>query len=154
MDQNERELHVSRIMAGKIGIKIDGKSCFIAIPESYDKYIAQEIFFSTKRDASFHGVMTEDEVLDLMFRTGLWSQEEEDKTEALPKRIENLKVALYEAQLNPKLFDATKKTLNNEKTEFKKLADKKSSLSNVSEVGTANTPFIYFYNRQKRRVYI
>ena len=49
MDNNERELYTSRIMSGKIGIKFDGKTHFIAVPDPYDKYVAQEIFFSSKR---------------------------------------------------------------------------------------------------------
>tara|TARA_R110002110_G_scaffold35303_1_gene119354 strand:+ start:277 stop:1290 length:1014 start_codon:yes stop_codon:yes gene_type:complete len=126
-------------MAGKIGIKIDGKSCFIAIPEAYDKYVAQQIFFSTKRDAGFYGVMTAEEVNEMMLKNGLWSDEEEEKLEGFPKRLENLKVALYEAQMNPKLLKATRKTLDNEKGRFKKLSDKKSIFSNLTRDGSANT---------------
>ena len=138
MDHNERELYVSRIMAGKIGIKIDGKSCFIAIPEAYDKYVAQEIFFSTKRDAGFYGAMTEEEVDDMMLQTGLWSRDEEAQLEGSPRKIENLKVALYEAQMRTKIFDATRKTLDKAKDQLVKLANKKSSLNNVTDTGSAN----------------
>ena len=139
MDHNERELYASRIMAGKIGIKIDKKSYFIAVPEAYDKYIAQEIFFSTKRDASFHGVMTDEEVSEMMINNGLWSENEEEKLNAFPKKIENLKVSLYEAQMNPKIFEATRKTLNNEKERFKKLLNKKASFNSFTISGVANT---------------
>ena len=139
MDHNERELYVSRIMSGKIGIKIGGKSCFIAVPSPYDRYVAQEIFFSTKRDAGFYGVLTEEEVQAMMIENRLWSVDEESTLEGLPRKIENLKVALYEAQMNPKMFDATRKTLNSQKKKFTQLSAKKSSLSNFTQEGSANT---------------
>ena len=139
MDHNERELYVSRIISGRIGIKINGKSCFIAIPEPYDRYVAQEIFFSTRRDAGFHGVLTTEEMREVMIDSGLWSEKEQEILDALPRRIENLKAALYEAQMNPKLFEATRKTLDGEKDKHIKLSSKEQSCSNLTQDGTANT---------------
>jgi hypothetical protein len=83
--------------------------------------------------------MNEDEMYDMMLQNGVWSKEEEEKIEAFPTRIENLKVALFEAQIQPKIFDATKKTLNNEKERFKKLLEKKSRFGNFTSTGAANT---------------
>ena len=139
MDSNERELYVSRIMAGKIGIKIDGKTHFIGVPDPYDKYIAQEVFFASKRDAGFYGVFTEEDIQDVMIEKELWTQEEEEKLESLPKRLENLKVALYESMMKEKIFKATRKTLNNEKKAYKDLVVKKTSFNNFTQTGVANT---------------
>ena len=139
MDSNERELYVSRIMAGKIGIKIDGKTHFIGVPDPYDKYIAQEVFFASKRDAGFYGVFTEEDIQDVMIEKELWTQEEEEELESLPKRLENLKVGLYESMMKEKIFKATRKTLNNEKKAYKDLVIKKSSFNNFTQTGVANT---------------
>jgi len=126
-------------MSGKIGIKINGKSCFIAIPEPYDRYLAQEIFFSTKRDAGFYGVLTVEEMRRVMIDSGLWSESEQGAIDELPRKIENLKVALYESQINPKMFEATRKTLHNEKARYAKLLTKKDACSNFTQAGTAST---------------
>ncbi len=139
MDNNERELYVSRIMAGKIGIKIDGKTHFIGVPDPYDKYVAQEVFFASKRDAGFHGVFTEEDIQDVMIEKDLWTQDEEEQLESLPKRIENLKVALYEAMMKEKIFKATRKTLDKEKKRYKDLVVKKTSFNNFTQTGVANT---------------
>ena len=139
MDNNERELYVSRIMSGKIGIKIDGRSHFISVPDPYDKYVAQEIFFSSKRDAGFYGIFTEEEMNEIMLDKGLWTDQEEEDIDKLPKRIENLKVALYEAKMKEKVFKATRKTLEGEKKRFEQLSSKKLSMNNFTQTGVANT---------------
>ena len=139
MDSNERELYASRIMAGKIGIKIDGKTHFISVPDPYDKYVAQEIFFSSKRDAGFHGIFTEEDVQDIMIQKNLWTDDEQDELEGLPKRIENLKVALYESMMKEKIFKATRKTLDKEKKRHEELSAKKTSMNNFTQTGVANT---------------
>jgi hypothetical protein len=139
VELSKRELYVSKIMSGKVGFKIDGRTHFISVPESYDRYIAQELYFDTIRDAGFEGVMTEEEVLDMMIDEDLWSYEEQEKMDTLPKRIENLKVSLYESQLKMKIFEATRKTLNSEKERYENLATKKTALSNFSQTGCANT---------------
>ena len=139
MDNNERELYVCRIMSGRIGIKIDGRSHFISVPDPYDKYVAQEIFFSSKRDAGFYGIFTEEEMHEVMLDKGLWTDEEEADIEKLPKRIENLKVALFEAMMKEKIFKATRKTLEGEKKRFEQLSSKKLSMNNFTQTGVANT---------------
>ena len=139
MDNNERELYVCRIMSGRIGIKIDGRSHFISVPDPYDKYVAQEIFFSSKRDAGFHGIFTEEEMHEIMLEKGLWTDEEEEATKSLPKRIENLKVALFESMMKEKIFKATRKTLDGEKKRFEQLSTKKLSMNNFTQTGVANT---------------
>ena len=138
MDQNEKELHLFRVLSGKIRIQIDNNYYYLGVPSPHDKYVAQQIFFDIKRQAGFEGILTEKEALAIMLRNGMWSKDLEDELESLPRLIENLKITLFESQLKEKLFKATRKTLNTKKDRLNKLANKKGALSSFTRSGLAS----------------
>ena len=100
MKQHEREFFISTIRSGKIFLQ-DGlvvhSPTIDQLVQSCQKY--NEAYEQAVND----GLMTEDDMSSWMKEQYLWTSFHENKLEEIKKKVENLKVEIYEARQDPKL---------------------------------------------------
>lgn len=130
MDVVERELIVSRIVAGTMRFRVqDGsdeglKLCFRK-PSVEHIYAAQELYHSYIQELRYMNCLTEEQVLDFMLEEGLWSEEDEKLLTELPKQIEDFKVGLYESTFKANEKKSLRKYLKTAKEAQDNLTKKK-----------------------------
>lgn len=89
------ELLLTRIISGTLRFHYDNKFYLIKPISSLEKYISQQIFEDTERDALIEGMYSEEEIKNILVENGLWSKDSDDKLESLKKDIEILKVEIF-----------------------------------------------------------
>jgi hypothetical protein len=100
MKQHEREFFISTIRSGKTFLKdslIVHSPTIDQLVESCQKY--NEAYEQALND----GLMTEDDMSSWMKEHYLWTSFHENKLEEIKKKVENLKVDIYDARQDPKL---------------------------------------------------
>jgi hypothetical protein len=98
MKQHEREFFIATIRSGKVSIKNNDIS-LVVYPPTVDQSIEScEIYNDAYETAYIDGMMNEDEMNDWMLENGLWSEEEDGKTEGFKKDLERLKIEIYNAR--------------------------------------------------------
>lgn len=100
MKQHEREFFISTIRSGKIFLQeglIVHSPTIDQLVQSCQKY--NEAYEQAVND----GLMTEDDMSSWMKEQYLWTSFHENKLEEIKKKVENLKVDIYEARQDPKL---------------------------------------------------
>ena len=98
---------------------------------------SQQIYDDTYRQAEITGAMTESEMLEELGRQGLWNMYDDQLLKDLPKAIEELKVALYDAFYKLKRRDNVAKNLKNKKTQLATIMVKRNEYTDVTCEGVA-----------------
>ncbi len=93
----ERELYVSRIVAGCIPFTLDGKRYDFRQPSRDQRVYSYEVYREALREAELEGVTSQDELSALLHTHNLWTQDDQEKLDVLIKSIEDLKAELYES---------------------------------------------------------
>jgi hypothetical protein len=68
---------------------------YIHAPSPAHKLEASRIYFDTIYESSFTGVLTSEDMLQVMIDSELWSSEEENELQSIPTRLDTLKVDMY-----------------------------------------------------------
>lgn len=97
MDFNDREFHVSRILATRQKIKIGRQYYYLSGITCQQRFNSNVVFKKTFDAAITLGALSSDEILNLLVDNELWNNNDEEKFEKIPKDIEELKVKLYES---------------------------------------------------------
>lgn len=136
MDFHERELHIARIIAGYIEIDI-GPTYRIYAPSLQDKYTAHKLYAAAYRDASFLGLMNEDDLLDMLLDLKLWSQDDQTRMDGLLKDIEELKVKIFQLTLRSNERVTVRATIRRAESEYETLYTRRHKYDYVTDVGYA-----------------
>lgn len=133
----ERELYVSRIIAGRIAICIDGIRLYFGQPSRDQRAHANEIYRDALREAEMDGVLFQDDIMGLMYLEKLWTQYDSDQLELLVKTMDDMKVELFDSwnQSNKRL--AIRTALKKGYGERDRLENKKHALDHLSCEGIA-----------------
>lgn len=94
----DRELVISRIVAGCLRVRVGGRVYCIRSPHPEQVYVALEIQQEVLQDSLERGLYDEDEFLAHLFEAGLWDERREEAIRGIPDDIETLKCGLYEMQ--------------------------------------------------------
>lgn len=98
MEDYERELLVSRIMAGYVRCEVGDNTILVHDPTIHTIYQANEVYASTYRTCNTNGSMSPEEAVQMVRDTGDWSDEDEEYfSHGLPDQIDYFKVELYQA---------------------------------------------------------
>jgi len=87
-------------MAGTTRCLIINTPYYVCAPSPTHKLEASFIYADTLYECSFHGVLTDEEMLQIMIDNGLWSMEEENDLNSAPVRLDALKVEMYQKYVN------------------------------------------------------
>ena len=100
MEFHQREYFVSRILRGHAKLKIkDGLVLFVHAPTVEENHDAQEYYQEVYEQAFLSGIMVEEEVKEMMLEQGVWTNQYDSDIKNTEKKIEDLKVDLYNQSL-------------------------------------------------------
>jgi hypothetical protein len=100
MKQHEREFFIATIRSGKVFINNKSKNIKLVIhPPTIDQVAEScQIYNDSYEHGYVDGMMNEDEMLDWMINSGLWSKEDDEVMESTKKDIEKLKIEIFNAR--------------------------------------------------------
>lgn len=102
MELYEREFFLSEILFGSKIIEINEDTTIYVRPLTIEQNAyAQRVFKKAYDEALLSGVLTRKEMLELMKEQEIWSEEDESLLKDNTKKIEDLKVRIYENFLRP-----------------------------------------------------
>lgn len=139
MNSTERSRIVSGIVSGVFYIEVFGKKFLVKDATVIQKYISEEIYSEDMKKAILLGIMTEKEILEKMVERGLWSEEEEEEFESIPKTIEDKKVQLYNAYANFSDYSKIEKSIRKDRIKLIELSNKRSVLRKETAEGYADS---------------
>jgi len=139
MEFHQREYFVSRILRGHAKLKIrNDLVLFVRAPTIEENHDAQEYYQEIYEMAFLQGIMTEEEILEMMLEQGIWTDQYESDIKKVEKKIEDLKVDLYNQSFNTKAQRKTRASIRRAESVLIKLLSRKHSYDAMSCHGVAN----------------
>jgi len=137
MKHYERELFVSRVRSGVYFVEHEGIKLKIVTPTIEEELEMAEGYNQAYEDALAEDFMTEDQTLEWMKSRGLWSDEDEEKIEALKRDVEKLKVGIYENRNKESNREQIRKYIRGAEKQLSEQVDKKHSFTSNTCEGVA-----------------
>lgn len=101
MEIEEREIILSKVVSGVVIYETPaGETYFIHPPSKLTKHRAQKLYEDLLYELSFERILSREESVLLAKREGIWSDDDEKMLAAIPKALDDLKLALYKAALD------------------------------------------------------
>ncbi len=100
MRQHEREFFISRIRSGTNIIKAHGLTLKVSTPTIEDEYEINEEYMRAFESAQGQGIMTQDEMLEWMMDSEIWTDGDSASEISFKKDIDYLKTELFNARTN------------------------------------------------------
>ena len=139
MEFHQREYFVSRILRGHAKLKIrNDLVLFVRAPTIEENHDAQEYYQEIYEMAFLQEIMTEEEILEMMLEQGIWTDQYESDIKKVEKKIEDLKVDLYNQSFNIKAQRKTRASIRRAESVLIKLLSRKHSYDAMSCHGVAN----------------
>lgn len=145
METYQKELLISRIASGYLRYPTKDKIIRIYSPNSDISYEANEIFSKTYIKCRNEGVMSDEDLVNMLIDYDLWSeQEEKDYKEVLPKHLDYWKEELYKAKANKGEREKIRKYLKVTRAELIRMANIRHRYEYMSCFGIAAYAKIQF----------
>jgi len=138
MQNYEREFLLSRILFGTAIIKVNKDLTLYVHPLTVEQNLfAQQAFKEAYDEALLSGVFARTEMLDLMYEQEVWTEEQEELLERNKKKIDDMKVKLYENFFVPQHVKKIKEDLKLLQREQLRLFGTKHTNDHLDCEGTA-----------------
>jgi len=111
LDYLEKDRLVNQILSGSILIDLEDYFLFVKEPSPEQKLIADNIYKKQLINAELNDIWTLPEMFEEKKRLGMWSDADQKEIDDFPKRLEALKIELYQAYFQYKRRDGIKKAL-------------------------------------------
>jgi hypothetical protein len=133
-------------MLGRNKCIVNGRVFYVTSPSPACLLEACEVFNNTLRDASFYGLITDEEMLDYMFRQGIWNDDMEGELNTAPKRIEAMKIEMYRqySSFSDKRVQQIRKLLDKTRDRTNELFTMRHFYDSYTLVGLAKSLKIQF----------
>jgi len=126
MELYEREYFVARILSGYLRHKVDKDLTLkIYCPNVEQNYESQEIFNDAMKVGRKNELFTEKQMMDWMRELEVWSDEDEELLEQLPKDLESFKEQLYNNRYKFSQTEQIRKYIKKAEKEYIRLANRK-----------------------------
>lgn len=139
MELYKRDFFMNRIICGYTKYKDDDLCLYVHEPTSEILLDANEVYIDSYEEALFYGTLTESEISSFMSENFLWTEMDEfNLSEELPKKIEDLKVDLYnnfDDEMNVMII---REQINIEKEKLNDLYNKKHMFDYLTCSGVAS----------------
>lgn len=129
---------ISKIVSGLCVTTFKGEIYVIREPSSEHKVIGEKIYEERLDQCIALGILQEEFIIEKMIDLKMWSDEEQKNLDELPKKIEQMKVDLYECYSNFKNKDNVRKHLRKAMDEATSLISKKNCFRKESAEGFAD----------------
>jgi hypothetical protein len=96
LDDIYYERILNRIIQGRLRVKVGDLVLFIYEPDSLILEESYEVYEEAKKRAYFSGCYLKEDAINLLCEMGLWSPFDKKQAEELEKKVEDLKVHLFE----------------------------------------------------------
>lgn len=137
MTQVDKELLVSRIIAGCLKYQIKNEILLIKSPSRYQRYLAEEVFHDAFAEAEARGSYTDNQLTDFLIEHGFWTMEKQRSFESLPKDIEELKIDLFNSAFNTTKRNQIRRNLAIHRKNIENLALERHEYDYLSARGVA-----------------
>lgn len=131
MEQYLRDYHSRRIIADIYPFDYHGKYYYITYPTSEFKFYAEKVYIDIYERAKEENISS-DNIIVLLDKYKLWSEEEENKLSTIKKEIEDVKVTLFENFFKGEKRPLYKKVIADLRHEHDKLIFKKQSMDHLT----------------------
>ena len=135
---HEREFFINRIWSGYTKYNHNGTVLRIYDPSMELKYEAEEIYYKTYNRAINKGILTNDELLEILTRYGIWTEEDNKNWEIYQKDIDHWKMQMFKHAARTQLVSGFRVMLNELKDKHNALKNKRNIFFSASAEGVAN----------------
>lgn len=144
MDFAEADYYVSRIISGKMLVKVKDAArteyTFFLNPFEKDyRYLANELYREVYQEGIAAGLFTDSELQSFLIENEIWTPYHEAKLQSLIKDVDELKLKMFECSFKADVLLAAKNVLKHAKADIVKLAETKMSYNHISASGLAET---------------
>ena len=129
MNRNEREICINRICSNCTIVTAEGKDYVLKNPEVFHKTLAGKVYENTLKASLRIGILNEKNLMEQMVEKEVWSKDEEERLEGIPKLLEEAKLQLYLAYVGFKKRDIHQKKIKLLNKDIASLFMKKNSLT-------------------------
>lgn len=91
-----KELLLHQTVTGRTRCEVLDRVYYVCAASPAHRMEAAHIYENTIYEASFQGVLTDEEMVEVMIQNDLWSMDEETELESAPSRMDALKVEMYQ----------------------------------------------------------
>lgn len=135
MDRNTRNLYIQRISMGAARCRIDSGLFYLGLPTRFNIYEGNELYQEVFEDAVNDGMFTDEQIIAVLAREGMWDYANDEVITQLQQDIENIKVETYENRFRLNDFQMCKLRIKKKKDELIKLLAQKHILDYASAEG-------------------
>lgn len=135
MDRNNRTLLVSRITMGACKSKLRNDTVYIGLPTRFHIFAGNELYQEIFESATSDGVFTDEQILGILAKEGMWSYENDESIDSLRQQIDDHKVNAYESRFRLQDFQFHKLMIKKKKQELTQLLIDKHSFDYASAEG-------------------
>lgn len=138
MNPQLREFYIARVCSGSVRVHMSDKTYVIKRPTSEQLYVGHEVYADYLEHAVSEGLFDESELLSFLMTSGFWDMKKNALLEALPKEIDQFKVALFKSQFKSKEKQVIRKALNTARAKYAELAESRGMYDFLSCSGIAS----------------
>lgn len=131
---DQKEYIISRIVCGYLNFK----QYRLGPLTRDDKYKAEELYQEILGEARWNNVYSPDDVLQLLYKNGIWSDDKQKRLDGCLKDIEEFKVKLFQLTFKSHERQTIKKMLKIAKDEVEKLYNQRHSMDMWTDIGIAS----------------
>lgn len=126
MNEAQIELLTYRILTGVLYFDYLDEQYELRSPSFEIRYKANMLYEKTLNDEKFNVWIREENIIQTMISLGLWNKDTNTLIKDLEKRIENLKVELYQSAIDLPKNQRVRKSLNSAKDQLNRILATKS----------------------------
>ena len=159
MDQErDHDYWINWIIADFTPFNYANKHYYLSTPSRRDRFDAERVYFDFYRDAINNGLYIEDEIMELLYKYKLWTDEKEKNVKIFSAKIEDIKVDMFNSYTRNDRIKSLRKELRDIEKFVNELAAQKSTLNNFTAKSIASfarsnyliSHSIFSYNKNKQ----
>lgn len=138
MERNKRNLIISRISMGCVRTQLSHEVVYLGLPTQFHIYVGNEIYEEILNESIAEGVMTDEQILGILAKEGLWSYETDESIDRLRSELDDLKVNTFESRFRLQDYQLYKLRIKKKKQALTDLLMKKHAFDYASAEGLAS----------------
>lgn len=135
MTDKELNLYLSRILSGYYIISYNDTNYKIVYPSISTRYDAELYAYNIYEKNKFNEWINDDDIIYWLIDMGIWTIDGDTNLKNIEKKIENLKVELFQSLLNPPKIKKIRKELSSIKNLYNKKFALRHSLDHITASG-------------------
>ena len=145
MEAYKRDFLISRIITGRTIFKKGNLVLHIDELGTEEEFDLNQHYVDVYEEAEDFGLYTSEEILKKISEEGLWTEDDEELLNKLPKNIENHKVSMFDSKFSTINRELIRKRLRADEERLSLLSNKKNTYQHITCEGYASfSKFLYF----------